>query len=99
MKELSYARIYKSQEYLASLGTIHYRSLFGGYSLTVGDTVCQTIVTPLMVLLENSIKITTVSVGSPFNHPRQITKTPVWPDKTNSSPRDGTADQRIYHAR
>ena len=37
MKELSYARIYKSQEYLASLGTIHYRSLFGGYSLTVGD--------------------------------------------------------------
>lgn len=39
MKELSYARIYKSQEYLASLGTIHYRSLFGGYSLTVGDTV------------------------------------------------------------
>lgn len=39
MKEKSYARIYKSQEYLASLGTIHYRSLFGGYSLTVGDTV------------------------------------------------------------
>lgn len=39
MKELSYARIYKSQEYLASLGTIHYRSLFGGYSLTVDDTV------------------------------------------------------------
>lgn len=39
MKKLSYDRIYKSQEYLASLGTIHYRSLFGSYSLTVGDTV------------------------------------------------------------
>lgn len=39
MKNLSYARIYKSQEYLASLGTIRYRSLFGSYSLTVGETV------------------------------------------------------------
>lgn len=39
MKKLSYARIYKSQEYLESLGTIRYRSLFGGYSLTVEDTV------------------------------------------------------------
>lgn len=39
MKNLSYAGIYKSQEYLASLGTISYRSLFGSYSLTVGDTV------------------------------------------------------------
>lgn len=39
MKKLSYSRIYKSQEYLASLGTIRYRSLFGSYSLTVGDTV------------------------------------------------------------
>lgn len=35
MRALSYDRIYKSQEYLASLGTIQYRSLFGSYSLTV----------------------------------------------------------------
>ena len=39
MKSLSYKRIYKSQEYLATLGTIEYRSLFGSYSLTVNDTV------------------------------------------------------------
>ncbi len=39
MKSLSYKRIYKSQEYLATLGTIQYRSLFGSYSLTVDDTV------------------------------------------------------------
>ena len=39
MKKLSYDEIYKSQECLASLGTIRYRSLFGSYSLTVEDTV------------------------------------------------------------
>lgn len=39
MKNLSYDKIYKSQECLASLGTIRYRSLFGSYSLTVEDTV------------------------------------------------------------
>ena len=39
MKSLSYKRIYKSQEYLATLGTIEYRSLFGSYSLTIDDTV------------------------------------------------------------
>lgn len=39
MKSLSYKRIYKSQKYLATLGTIEYRSLFGSYSLTVDDTV------------------------------------------------------------
>lgn len=39
MKSLSYKRIYKSQEYTATLGTIEYRSLFGSYSLTVDDTV------------------------------------------------------------
>lgn len=39
MKVHSYDRIYKSQEYLSSLGTIHYRSLFGSYSLTIGETV------------------------------------------------------------
>ncbi|QRG77660.1 TfoX/Sxy family DNA transformation protein [Citrobacter sp. R56] len=39
MRAHSYSRIYKSQEYLASLGTIGYRSLFGSYSLSIGDTV------------------------------------------------------------
>ncbi len=39
MKNLSYDRIYKSQEYLASLGRVNYRSLFGSYSLTISDTV------------------------------------------------------------
>ncbi|CAM7642826.1 TfoX/Sxy family DNA transformation protein [Citrobacter sedlakii] len=39
MKVHSYDRINKSQEYLSSLGTIRYRSLFGSYSLTINDTV------------------------------------------------------------
>lgn len=39
MKIHSYDRIYKSQEYLSSLGTIHFRSLFGSYSLTIRNTV------------------------------------------------------------
>ena len=39
MKKLSYKRIYESEECLASLGTIHHRSLFGGYSLSIDDTV------------------------------------------------------------
>ncbi|CBG87800.1 TfoX/Sxy family DNA transformation protein [Citrobacter rodentium] len=39
MKVHSYDRIYKSQEYLSSLGNIQYRSLFGSYSLTIQDTV------------------------------------------------------------
>ncbi|MGM7048852.1 TfoX/Sxy family DNA transformation protein [Escherichia fergusonii] len=39
MKNLFYDRIYKSQEYLASLGRVNYRSLFGSYSLTISDTV------------------------------------------------------------
>ncbi len=39
MRALSDDRSYKSQKYLASLGTLQYRSLFGSYSLTVEDTV------------------------------------------------------------
>lgn len=39
MKVHSYDRIYKSQEYLSSLGKIGYRALFGSYSLTIEDTV------------------------------------------------------------
>lgn len=39
MKVHSYERIYKSQEYLSSLGTIRYRSLFGSYSLTIEETI------------------------------------------------------------
>ncbi|WP_230351893.1 TfoX/Sxy family DNA transformation protein [Lelliottia sp. WAP21] len=39
MKEISYERIYKSQEYLSPLGEIHHRALFGGYTLSVGDAV------------------------------------------------------------
>ncbi len=35
----SYERINKSQEYLSSLGAIHHRALFGGYSLSVDNTV------------------------------------------------------------
>ncbi|WP_348265796.1 TfoX/Sxy family protein, partial [Salmonella enterica] len=40
MRVLSFDSIYNSEEYLASLRTIQYRSLFGTYSLTVEDTVC-----------------------------------------------------------
>ena len=39
MKSRSYARIHQSKEYLAPLGDINYRSLFGGYSLTVENVV------------------------------------------------------------
>lgn len=39
MKKLSYKRIYESEECLSPLGMIHHRSLFGGYSLSVDDTV------------------------------------------------------------
>nr|WP_318382122.1 TfoX/Sxy family DNA transformation protein [uncultured Enterobacter sp.] len=39
MKTISYQRIYKSCEYLSELGKINYRALFGGYSLSVDDTV------------------------------------------------------------
>lgn len=39
MKKISYERIYKSQEYLSSLGDIHHRALFGGYTLAVNEAV------------------------------------------------------------
>ncbi|MGK9172742.1 TfoX/Sxy family DNA transformation protein [Yokenella regensburgei] len=39
MKSISYQRIYLSQEYLATLGDIRSRALFGGYSLSVDDVV------------------------------------------------------------
>ncbi|MTH46787.1 TfoX/Sxy family DNA transformation protein [Intestinirhabdus alba] len=39
MRKRSYDRIYKSQECLSTLGEIHYRSLFGSYSLTIEDTI------------------------------------------------------------
>lgn len=39
MKKISYKRIYQSQEYLAPLGVVRSRSLFGGYSLSVNNTV------------------------------------------------------------
>ncbi|HFZ8995288.1 TPA: TfoX/Sxy family DNA transformation protein [Citrobacter freundii] len=39
MKTLSYDKIYQSQQYLAPLGSVNYRSLFGSYSLAIEDTV------------------------------------------------------------
>lgn len=39
MKKRSYARIHQSKECLSSLGEINYRSLFGGYSLTIDNVV------------------------------------------------------------
>jgi Regulator of competence-specific genes len=39
MKEISYKRIYQSQEYLSPLGAVRCRTLFGGYSLAVDDAV------------------------------------------------------------
>ncbi|MDX6022742.1 TfoX/Sxy family DNA transformation protein [Scandinavium sp. V105_16] len=39
MGKLSYKRIYQCEECLSSLGTIHHRALFGGYSLSIDDTV------------------------------------------------------------
>lgn len=38
MKKLTYKRIYESEECLSSLGQIHHRALFGGYSLSIDDT-------------------------------------------------------------
>lgn len=39
MKKRSYARIHQSKECLSPLGDISYRSLFGGYSLTIENVV------------------------------------------------------------
>lgn len=39
MKKISYGRINKSVECLSSLGPVQYRALFGGYSLSIDDTV------------------------------------------------------------
>ncbi|MGL4726949.1 MAG: TfoX/Sxy family DNA transformation protein [Scandinavium sp.] len=39
MKNMTYKRIYDSEECLSSLGSIHHRALFGGYSLSIDDTV------------------------------------------------------------
>lgn len=39
MGKLSYKRIYQCEECLSALGTIHHRALFGGYSLSIDDTV------------------------------------------------------------
>lgn len=39
MKSVSFNRIHQSLEYLAPLGHIRYRAHFGGYSLSIDDTV------------------------------------------------------------
>ncbi|HEX4501137.1 MAG TPA: TfoX/Sxy family DNA transformation protein [Scandinavium sp.] len=39
MGKLSYKRIYQCEECLSSLGRVHHRALFGGYSLSIDDTV------------------------------------------------------------
>jgi DNA transformation protein and related proteins len=39
MEKLSYKRIYQCEECLSPLGKIHHRALFGGYSLSIDDTV------------------------------------------------------------
>ncbi|AUU90212.1 competence protein [Enterobacteriaceae bacterium ENNIH3] len=39
MKNISYQRIYQSREYLAPLGKIRFRAHFGGYSLSIDNTV------------------------------------------------------------
>lgn len=39
MKNISYQRIYQSREYLAALGKIRFRAHFGGYSLSIDNTV------------------------------------------------------------
>lgn len=39
MKKISYERIYQSTKYLAPLGEVHHRALFGGYTLAVDDAV------------------------------------------------------------
>lgn len=39
MKSISYGRINKSVECLSSLGDVQHRALFGGYSLSINDTV------------------------------------------------------------
>lgn len=39
MEKLSYKRIHQCEEYLSALGPVRHRALFGGYSLSVDDTV------------------------------------------------------------
>ena len=66
--------------------------------ITSGNAVSQTVIASLVVLFKNGIQIAAVGIHRPVQDARQITKTPVGPDKTHCRPGDGTAEQRIDHA-
>ena len=67
--------------------------------ITAGDTIGQTVVAALVILLQNGIQITAVCVHRPVQDARQIAKFPVRPDEADRRPGDGAADQGINNAR
>lgn len=69
MSNISYKRIYQSQEYLAPLGAIRYRALFGGYSLAIDDTV-------FAMVAEGDLYLRVCEESAPYrvNHPTVLLK-------------------------
>ncbi|WHP33009.1 TfoX/Sxy family DNA transformation protein [Trabulsiella odontotermitis] len=67
MKNDSYKRIYKSQEYLSPLGRIEYRALFGGYSLAIEETV-------FAMVAEGELYLRVCEQSAPYrvNHPTPL---------------------------
>ena len=66
--------------------------------VATGYPVSQAVIAPLVVLLQDCVKVSTVGVHCPVYHARQIAETPVRPDKADRSPGNRTANQGIDHA-
>ncbi|WP_194205636.1 TfoX/Sxy family DNA transformation protein [Superficieibacter sp. 1612_C1] len=67
MSNISYKRIYQSQEYLSPLGTVRYRALFGGYSLAIDNTV-------FAMVAEGDLYLRVCEQSAPYrvNHPTSL---------------------------
>ncbi|WES70070.1 TfoX/Sxy family DNA transformation protein [Superficieibacter sp. HKU1] len=67
MRNISYKRIYQSQEYLSPLGTVRYRALFGGYSLSIDNTV-------FAMVAEGDLYLRVCEQSAPYrvNHPTSL---------------------------
>lgn len=67
MKNISNSRIDESVEYLSSLGDVQHRALFGGYSLSIDDTV-------FAMVLEDKLYLRAGEQGASYNVacPRQL---------------------------
>lgn len=67
MSNISYKRIYQSQEYLSPLGKVHYRALFGGYSLAIDNTV-------FAMVADGDLYLRVCEQSAPYrvNHPTSL---------------------------